>query len=250
MSRRAEAGPDTAWPLLACKVTAVLHREGRLLARPHGPGSELLVQPGTQRLNLAPGRDGLLFVPASIDPTRPMSLVLALHGAGGDAEQMIAILGAEAKRHRFLVLSPDSRGRTWDLMLGRYGPDPAYIDKALDLIFDRFAIHPARIAVSGFSDGGSYALSIGVTNGDLFSDVLAFSPGFMAPTSDHDRPRIFISHGSLDTVLPVERCGRRLAKVLEAAGYDLAYHEFDGGHVVPTDMVEQAVARFVGGQPR
>lgn len=161
---------------------------------------------------------------------------------------MIGFLQAAAEQRGFLVLSPESRGPTWDLMLGSYGPDPAFIDEALNLVFSRFDIDPTRIAVSGFSDGGSYALSLGITNGALFSEVLAFSPGFMAPTSQDDHPRVFISHGSRDTVLPVERCGRRLAQVLEKAGYDMIYHEFDGGHVVPDAMVEQAVARFLAGR--
>lgn len=36
---------------------------------------------------------------------------------------------------------------------------------------------------AGFSDGASYALSLGLPNGNLFSHIVAFSPGFMrAPT--------------------------------------------------------------------
>jgi phospholipase/carboxylesterase len=229
------------------RVTARPHQEGRVLARPHRPAGSPHYDHGVQPLNLAAHRDGLLFVPATFDASRPVPLVLALHGAGGDAEQMIGFLTAAAERREFLVLSPDSRGPTWDLMLGSYGPDAAFIDDALNMVFDRFDIDPTRIAVSGFSDGGSYALSIGITNGSLFSDVLAFSPGFMAPSGQDDRPRIFISHGSRDTVLPVERCGRRLAQVLEKAGYDTVYHEFDGGHVVPDAIVDQAVARFLAG---
>ena len=58
--------------------------------------------------------------------------------------------------------------------------------------------------------GASYALSVGLTNGDLFSDILAFSPGFMAPAVRHGAPNIFISHGTQDTVLPIDRCSRRI----------------------------------------
>jgi hypothetical protein len=47
--------------------------------------------------------------------------------------------------------------------------------------------------------------------------VLAFSPGFAAPRSLHGHPRVYISHGRADRVLPVERCGRRLARELAAA---------------------------------
>ena len=37
------------------------------------------------------------------------------------------------------------------------------------------------MCASGFSDGASYALSLGAANGDLFTHIAAFSPGFMRP---------------------------------------------------------------------
>jgi hypothetical protein len=57
-------------------------------------------------------------------------------------------------------------------------------------------VDPTRLAVGGFSDGTSYALSLGLTNGDLFSHVLAFSPGFAVPARRRGRPRLFLSHGA------------------------------------------------------
>ena len=65
----------------------------------------------------------------------------------------------------------------------------------MQLSISRYAFDPAHIAVGGFSDGASYALSVGITNGDLFTDVIAFSPGFMAPARQQGKPRLFISHG-------------------------------------------------------
>ena len=46
-------------------------------------------------------------------------------------------------------------------------------------------------------------------------------------------------------MLPIERCGRRIAVRLRSLGYDIDYREFAGGHVVPTDMVEAAFQRFL-----
>lgn len=174
--------------------------------------------------------------------------MVVLHGAGGVADQVVPLLQEVAERERPLVLAPESRERsTWDVIHGRYGPDVAFIDRALAEVFERVAVRPDRIALSGFSDGASYALSLGLINGDLFSDVLAFSPGFAAPTEPKGCPRIFISHGDRDDVLPVENCGRPLARRLRRAGYDVEYREFSGGHVVPPDLVEAAVTRFLEG---
>ncbi len=41
------------------------------------------------------------------------------------------------------------------------------------------ATHFPPTSPQGFSDGASYALSLGVPNGDLFTHIVAFSPGFM-----------------------------------------------------------------------
>lgn len=41
------------------------------------------------------------------------------------------------------------------------------------------AIDPAHVAIGGFSDGASCALSLGLVNGDLFTHVMAFSPGLV-----------------------------------------------------------------------
>jgi predicted esterase len=97
----------------------------------------------------------------------------------------------------------------------QYGPDVTFLDRALEQLFGTYAVDPERIAIAGFSDGASYALSLGLINGCLFRDVLAFSPGFAAPTRTEDAPKIFVSHGRQDAVLPVERCGRKVSAALK-----------------------------------
>ncbi len=143
-----------------------------------------------------------------------------------------------------ILLAPASRQKTWDIIFGQYGPDIAFIDTALEKVFSRYAIDYARIAVGGFSDGASYALSIGITNGDLFTHVIAFSPGFMAPARQKGEPRLFISHGTQDQVLPIDRCSRKLVPQLQRAGYDVLYREFDGPHTLPPAIARSALSRF------
>jgi phospholipase/carboxylesterase len=225
--------------------TASAHRQGRLLARPSGQDPAASLGTGRHRLGLSGQRDGVLVVPNGLTPTRKVPLIVALHGAGGEAHQMPDLIAGAAETSGVVLLSPESRGPTWDVIRGGIGPDVAFIDEALRETFGQVAVDPARIAIAGFSDGASYALSLGLANGGLFSDILAFSPGFMAAPAQEGRPRIFISHGRSDEVLPIERCSRRLAPALERAGYDLEYLEFEGGHVVPATMVERALARFL-----
>ncbi len=95
---------------------------------------------------------------------------------------------------------------------GAFGPDPEFVDRALDLVFARYAVDPSRLVAEGFSDGVSYALSLGLLDRDLFTHVLAFSPGFLVAGSRRGKPRLFVSHGVHDRVLPIGVCSRRIVR--------------------------------------
>jgi phospholipase/carboxylesterase len=218
---------------------------GRLAARPETIERPAGGAPGRHALGLGHGRDGTVLVPARADAAAPVPMILALHGAGGLATHVVDLFAGPAERRGILVLAPESRASTWDVIRGGYGPDVAFIERALQQVFRQHAVDPKRVAIAGFSDGASYALSIGLTNGTLFGDILAFSPGFMAPAAQDGEPRIFVSHGIQDDVLPIEACSRRLVPALQRAGYPVEYREFGGGHVVPADIVERALDRFL-----
>ena len=222
-----------------------LYQQGRLRARP-GSGEPGAAPIGLRALGLATDRDGYLYVPATYGPDRPRPLVLLLHGAGEDARDGLALLRGQADAAGLILLAPASRDYTWDLIAlrGRYGPDVSAIDRTLEQTFSRYAVDPARVAVGGYSDGASYALSLGLANGDLFTHVMAFSPGFLAPVGRSGTPRIVVSHGTRDGWLPIDSCSRRIVPRLESAGYEVRYREFEGGHVVPSRIGQEAVEWF------
>lgn len=212
---------------------------GMLSARPARP-SEPPLPPGLHLL--AAGRDtesALVVPPGTTDAA--LALVVLLHGATSHPERVLPALRADAERDGFLLLAPKSRDYTWDIIGGGFGPDIAAIDRLLTEVFAHFEVHPARIALAGFSDGASYALTVGLINGELFSRILAFSPGFLVPGRRSGKPAVFISHGDADTVLPIQRCSRRIVPTLRAEGYQVDYREFAGGHVVPADLATAAV---------
>ena len=215
-------------------------------ARPSGTDGTAPV--GLRSLELGAGSDGYLYVPAGYGAGRPAPLVLLLHGAGEDARDGLAQLRQQADGAGLILLALSSQGPTWDLILGRgrYGRDVAAIDEALGQTFSSYAVDPDRVAVGGYSDGASYAISLGISNGDLFGNVLAFSPGFMAPAGRVGSPRFFVSHGTRDVWLPIDRTSRRLVPELEGAGYEVRYREFDGPHVVPPSIAQEAVDWFAG----
>src|SRR5688500_5667369 len=95
---------------------------------------------------------------------------------------------------------------TWDGIQASCGPDVQGIDQALTRTFAMRRVDSRRIAISGFSDGASYALGPGLSNGDrlercslsrrgssrqaaIAAECLAYSFR-MAKTTRFSRPRV------------------------------------------------------------
>jgi phospholipase/carboxylesterase len=224
-------------------VTAPPEGRARLTARPGSP--TLTPTTGLSELGLGGNRDGILYVPQSYSEDTATPLFVALHGAGGAGSNWASYY-ARAEDRGMIFLAPDSRSGTWDVIQGGYGPDVEFIDRALQHTFDHCRIDPARLALGGFSDGASYALSLGVSNGDLFSHLVAYSPGFITRIDPVGRPPVYVSHGTGDGILPVALSRDNIVPTLQNSGYDVTYEEFDGGHEVPAAISEAALDWFLG----
>jgi phospholipase/carboxylesterase len=194
---------------------------------------------GTQPLGLGGERDGVLYLPPGDPPSR---LIVMLHGAGGTGRRAVRLLAAAADATGCAVLAPDSRGHTWDALLGGFGPDARFIERALAATLPPATRWP--LAVAGFSDGATYALALGRANGEWFSHVLAFSPGFLVSARTAGAPDIFVSHGRSDPILPIDACSRVLVPALRRRRYHVRYREFDGRHEVPPALALEAVEWF------
>lgn len=212
---------------------------GRLTSRPSQTTAASLA-PGVHALDRLPAT--ALVVPEQL--AEPAPLLVFFHGAGGSAEDSLRRVQEQTVAAGALLLAPSSAGATWDLLTGGLGRDVAALDAALEQVFAAYAV--GRVAFGGFSDGASYALSLGLANGGLAGALLAFSPGFAAPPTQEGVPRVWLSHGITDTVLPIDRCGRRVAGLLRDAGYDVTYEEFAGGHVVPPHLLDAALSWWLG----
>jgi phospholipase/carboxylesterase len=229
----------------ACTRSAVslLAGKGRLTARPRGGVKTPFT--GQTALGLDRERDALLYVPQSASQS-PIPLLVMLHGATQGPEDMFWYLGKTIDETGVAVLAPSSRNTTWDAIGGSFGEDVEHLNRVFERAFETVTIDPDRLAVGGFSDGASYALSLGLINGDLFRSVAAFSPGFVVSGNPLGKPRIFISHGTHDHILPIDRCGRRVAAGLIARGYEVTFREFDGDHEIPSDVARDGLMWVAG----
>lgn len=191
-----KASPPTT-PSAAAKT-------GRLASRP--PQSvDSPAKPGLRSLGAA-----RLYVPRGDGAKR---LVVTLHGATETPGAALSLLRPYADDAGLILLAPKSKGPTWDIAQGGFGPDVAAIDALLEQVFSEYEVDD--VAVAGFSDGASYALSLGLANGDLFRSVVAFSAGSSRSESRK------AGRASSSRTAPTTRCfrsGRRAGAASRGSG--------------------------------
>ena len=203
---------------------------------------------GLQKLS---GRNGVLYIPT--DHAEPLPLLILLHKAGGSPSEWFSGSGSYAPyadKGHFIILAPESPGQSWGTGPKEWGYDYVAINRALEEAFARCAIDPSRLAIGGFSDGASYALSLGLANGDVFRYIIAFSPGFIVRAHARGRqgptgvevPLIYIAHGSGDNVLPIASTSRIFVSSLRKNGYNVEFHEFSGGHHLSREVADRAMS--------
>ena len=236
----AAAALGSAWPAQAAKP---LRSNLRGLTSEVAAADPLRI--GQQPLKLGSDRDGVLFVPKGYLPDVPAPLVLMLHGAGGTGLG-VSYTFTVADDLGIIVLAPDSRDEaTWDFLVHGYGDDVEFIGVALHDIYTRCNVDRKRMAIAGHSDGASYALSLGLGTGDTFGKIMAFSPGVMQPAEVHGKPKIFISHGLSDPIMPIDATSRKFVPRLKGLGYDVTYREYEGRHGVTPAVVREGFEWFL-----
>ena len=141
---------------------------------------------GENHLNFGEERDGILYIPSSYDFKKPIPLLVFFHGAGGGVSSLKKFY-RDAENFGIAILLIESRENTWDIIFtrtqkkewGEFNRDAKFLDKALRYTFNSCLIDSKKIALGGFSDGASYALSLGALNGELFTHIIAVAPGFI-----------------------------------------------------------------------
>ena len=161
-----------------------------------------------------------LHVPASYDAGRPVPLVVALHGWGGDGARIAGQLGLSTSTdgRGWLLALPDgtvdSRGRRfWNAssaccnLDGTSVDDVGYLSHVVESVADRYAVDPARVYVAGLSNGGFMAHRLACERADLVSAVVAVAgttaadPPTCAPSEGVDVLQV---HGTADGVIRYE----------------------------------------------
>jgi predicted esterase len=202
---------------------------------------------GFHRFGIWQKDDAYIYVPPTYRDDTPAPFLVLLHGAGGRASNFEANLPGRVDDKGIVVLAFDSSATTWDrFALGGFGPDVERMNIALDYAFRTVSVDADHVGLAGFSDGASYALALGLSNGDLFKALIAFScgAGLQYAATLRGNPPIFISHGTTDPVIPISVSRDGVVPELRDAGYSVTFREFAGGHAIPTDVANEAFTWF------
>ena len=181
-----------------------------------------------------------LYVPEYYDDSRAWPLVVALHGGSGNGRAFLWSWLRDARSRGAILASPTATGRTWAL-LGD-DTDTPNLMRMLAFVRERWRIDPARMLLTGMSDGGTFAFVSGLQSGSPFTHLgpvaAAFHP-LLLEFADADRVLglpIYLVHGALDWMFPVQ-VARTAQRALSAAGARVTYREIDDlSHCYPREV--------------
>ena len=191
-----------------------------------------------------------VYVPEYLDRTVPAPVVFALHGGSGHGRLFLWNWVREARSRGFIVVAPTASGDTWSLMEPE--TDAARFPDILAELAQHYAIDPARLLLTGMSDGGTFTLLSGLDAESPFTHLAPVAASFhpmlvvmSEPARMKDLP-IYLVHGALDWMFPVS-VGRTAHQALTVAGAAVTYREIDDlSHTYPRDETARIADWFLG----
>ncbi|ALM50551.1 phospholipase [Flavobacterium psychrophilum] len=181
-------------------------------------------------------------------------LLLLLHGYGSNEEDLFSF-AAQLPDEYFIVSArapynlPQYSGHAWyaitfDNDMNKFSDDKQaaesrdLIVKFIDELIATYPIDKDNITLAGFSQGAILSYAVALTYPEKVKRVLALSGylnmdivGKSLHAEDASKVRFFISHGTVDQVIPIE-WARKAPEFLKNLGLDVEYHEYNAGHGV------------------
>jgi predicted peptidase len=156
----------------------------------------------------------VIAIPPNYSPATPVPLILALHfgvggadatGAGGDVVQ--ALVGPGLAELGAIIVAPDSVRGNWS------SPEnEKAVNALLDMVIDQYAIDKKRIAVTGYSMGGTGAWHFAEKFPDRFSAAIPIASRPPASPSKWRLPVLAI-HSDADQVAPFAPVAARIEEL-------------------------------------
>ena len=198
----------------------------------------------------------LVVEPDGFQPNARYPLVVLLHGLGSNMRDLAGLCPALSSGGYVFAL-PNAPmpiqigygavGYAWHALAETDGGEQAERSEELlaeffQEVVDEYRVAPGEAVLGGFSQGGMMTYRCGLTRPGLFRGLAALSARVPEPDSlrtrlpDSRTQRIFISHGTEDTMISVDE-GRESRRFLETWGYRPEYQEYDMGHEINQDVL-------------
>ena len=175
------------------------------------PAASIPLDRSTQSMSVAgTPRTVHLYRPPGLRGAVP--LVLMLHGGYGSGVQAEDSYhwDAEANRGRFLLALPDALNASWNAGGSCCGPsarlnvdDVGFLTRLVASLREQADIDPARIFVSGISNGGVMAYRMACETA-LFAAVGVDSATMLVPCTGARPASVLHIHGTADPVIPYQ----------------------------------------------
>lgn len=171
-----------------------------------------------------------IFVPSGYDGSKPMPLIIALHGMGGDENSYFDGYGAgafkvEAEKRGYIVACPKGR-QPASMYLGSAEKD---VMDVLEEVKRAYRIDADRIYMTGHSMGGYGTWSVAMNYPQVFAALAPIAgggnPGGMGKISHI--PQLVV-HGDNDKTVQVER-SRVMVEAAKKLNVKLKYLEISNG---------------------
>lgn len=172
-------------------------------------------------------RKYILHLPTGHPTSKPLPLVIVLHGGGQNAAlgRYITGMNRVADREGFAVLYPNGRGRyrrvllTWNggdccgYSTGRKIDDSGYIADVIDHAVSTGKFDPARIYIAGFSNGAMLAYKFACEHSDKVAAIASVGGSMTGREPTPKSPvSVLIIHGTKDKHVPYTGGVGKLAK--------------------------------------
>lgn len=163
-------------------------------------------------------RNYLVHIPPKYDPMKPTPVVLAFHGGGANASNMVAFSGLNKKSDEvgFIVIYPSGTGRLEKVLTFNAGNccsyamnnkinDVDFTRKILDDIAKVANIDPKRVFATGMSNGGIMAYLLASELSDRIAAIGPVSGPMGTVNCKPKRPVSVIHfHGTADENAPFQ----------------------------------------------
>lgn len=151
------------------------------------------------------------YVPEKLDRSKPVPLVVMLHGGFGTGSQAEKDYGwdAAADTHGFVVVYPDGMKRAWNAGTCCGTPaaenldDVAFITQVVTTVRRQVPIDPRRISVTGMSNGAMMAERLACET-DIFTAAAPVAGAQMVPCKSPHPISVLHIHGLTDDHVPMD----------------------------------------------